>query len=64
MSRRKAGVPLTPPFGSASVAAGGSALLFLFMFLGRKPRTLERYEGIIFLLLYAGYLGYLVTCRI
>lgn len=38
---------------------GGTALLFLFMFLGGK-RTLERWEAGVLLLIYLGYTTYLV----
>jgi len=34
-------------------------LLFLFMFTGKK-RSLDRWEGIMSLLLYGGYIAYLV----
>jgi len=37
-----------------------SILLFLSMFTGRK-RSLDRWEGIIFLALYAGYIVFLIT---
>ena len=47
----------------AGVAALGSALLFLWAFVGFRRRAIERYEGVILLVLYAGYLGYLVTYR-
>ena len=36
-----------------------SLLLFLFMFTGKR-RSLDRWEGIIFVLLYAAYIGYLI----
>ncbi len=36
-----------------------SLLLFLFMFTGRR-RSLDRWEGAIFVLLYASYTGYLI----
>lgn len=36
-----------------------SLLLFLFMFTGQK-RSLERWEGIVFLILYAGYVALLI----
>ena len=45
------------------VAALGSVLLFLWVFVGFRRRCLERYEGVIFLLIYAGYLAYLVRFR-
>jgi cation:H+ antiporter len=37
-----------------------SLLLFLFMFTGRK-RSLDRWEGLIFLVCYMSYVGYLVS---
>ncbi len=40
------------------VNIGASVLLFLFIFTG-KGRQLERWEGILFLLAYAGYMVYL-----
>ncbi|MBU1132258.1 calcium/sodium antiporter [Patescibacteria group bacterium] len=36
-----------------------SALLFIFLFIGKK-RVLERWQGILFVLLYAAYLTYLI----
>ncbi|MBT8371879.1 MAG: sodium:calcium antiporter, partial [Deltaproteobacteria bacterium] len=36
-----------------------SLLLFLFMFTGQK-RTLDRWEGIVFLILYGSYVFYLI----
>ena len=36
-----------------------SLLLFLFMFTGKK-RSLDRWEGVIFLVCYGGYVTYLV----
>ena len=36
-----------------------SLLLFLFMFTGKK-RSLDRWEGIVFLILYGGYLTFLI----
>ena len=35
-------------------------ILFLFMFTGKESRTIQRWEGAVFLLGYAGYLVYLV----
>lgn len=35
-------------------------LLFFFMFAGRKKYLLERYEGIIFILFYVGYIIFLI----
>jgi cation:H+ antiporter len=35
-------------------------LLFIFMFIGRK-RLLDRWEGIVFLSLYAAYIIFLVV---
>jgi cation:H+ antiporter len=53
------------PFHNASnidigVTIAASALLFLAMFTGRKRYLLERWEGIIFIVLYSGYITYLV----
>jgi len=39
-----------------------SLLLFLFMFTGKR-RSLDRWEGAVFLLLYAGYIAFLVIMR-
>jgi cation:H+ antiporter len=57
-------VLLQLPFNSvvnvdALVACGATVLLFIFMFLGKK-HILNRVEGIFFILLYVGYIGYLV----
>lgn len=41
------------------VAALASLLLFLFMFTGKK-RSLDRWEGIVFLFLYGGYIAFLI----
>jgi cation:H+ antiporter len=41
------------------VVVGASFLLFLFMFTGKK-RSLDRWEGIVFVLLYGAYTIYLV----
>jgi len=38
-----------------------SLLLFLFMFVGRRPRLMDRWEGAVSLILYAGYLAFLVV---
>jgi cation:H+ antiporter len=35
-------------------------LLFVYMFTGKK-RQLDRWEGAVFLFIYAGYIGFLVT---
>ena len=42
-----------------SILLGTSFLLFLFMFIGKK-HELERWQGIIFILLYAAYIVYLI----
>ena len=52
------------PFKTSSnidilVAIFASFLLFLWMFIGRK-HELEKWQGIIFVLLYVGYIGFLV----
>lgn len=55
--------PLTVPgfvMADVTVLIGSTLLLFLFMFLGRHKYVLNRLEGLIFLALYAGYLGYLI----
>jgi cation:H+ antiporter len=46
-----------------AVAALASILLLLWVFVGFRRRCLERYEGAIFLILYAAYLVYLVKFR-
>jgi len=46
-----------------AVAALASVLLFGWVFVGFRRRCLERYEGAIFLILYAAYLVYLVKFR-
>jgi len=35
-------------------------LLFAFMFLGREKHKLERYEGVIFVIMYAAYIFYII----
>ncbi|WP_029036941.1 calcium/sodium antiporter [Salinimicrobium xinjiangense] len=42
---------------------GGTALLFLFMFLGGK-KTLERWEAGVLLVIYLAYTGYLVSMEV
>lgn len=42
------------------IMIGAAALLLTAAFTGKKKRAIERWEGILFLLLYAGYLVYLV----
>lgn len=42
------------------IAAGASLLLFIFLLVGRF-RLLERWQGVVFLILYATYLVYLVA---
>ena len=42
-----------------AVVVPASSLLFLSMFTGRK-RSLDRCEGVVFLLLYAGYIAFVV----
>ncbi|MCB9292281.1 MAG: calcium/sodium antiporter [Lewinellaceae bacterium] len=49
-----------PAFFDLGMHILASALLFLFIFTGKGHR-LERWEGGLFLALYAGYLAYLVT---
>jgi len=55
---------VTPlPFNTASNIGTGvtvlaSALLFIAMFTGAKRHLLERWEGIIFIALYAGFIAY------
>jgi cation:H+ antiporter len=41
------------------VVVVSSLLLFLFMFTGKK-RSLDRWEGIVFVLLYFGYIAFLI----
>ena len=36
-------------------------LLFFFMFVGKEARTIQRWEGAVFLVGYAGYLAYLIN---
>jgi len=53
------------PFDSANnfsliIAIASSLLLFIVMFTGRKRHLLERWEGILFLLLYIGFILYSV----
>ena len=53
------------PFQPASnidiiLVVSASLLLFAFMFSGKR-RSLDRWEGIIFLCLYTAYIGYLIT---
>jgi cation:H+ antiporter len=43
------------------VTVMASVLLFVAMFTGRKRHLLERWEGIIFVVLYAGYIAYLIV---
>jgi len=42
------------------VAVTGSILLFIAMFTGKKKHHFERWEGIVFVVLYFIYLGYLI----
>jgi cation:H+ antiporter len=42
------------------VAVGASALLFIAMFTGKSKHLLERWEGILFIALYSGYVIYLI----
>ena len=54
------------PFASSSnvdaaVMIGATALLFLTMFTGGLKHHIERWEGALFLLLYAGYLAFLIV---
>lgn len=42
-----------------AISAGATALLFLAMFVGR-PRVLERWQGAIFVSLYASYLAFII----
>lgn len=55
--------PIGVPTGGAldfGVQLLAAALLFLFVFTG-KGRQIERFEGVIFVALYAGYLGLLLV---
>jgi len=59
------GTVLQLPFNAAAstdvlVAVGATALLFLLMFVGKKHQ-LTKHEGIVFLTLYVGYIGFLVN---
>lgn len=42
-----------------TVTASATLILFLAMFIGKK-HALERWQGIIFILLYCGYIGFLI----
>jgi cation:H+ antiporter len=42
-----------------AVVTVSSLLLFLFMFTGKK-RSLDRWEGIVSLFLYGGYIAFLI----
>ncbi len=58
------GTILQLPFNSAAsvdvlIAVGATALLFIFMFLGKKHQ-LTKVEGALFLALYVGYIGFLI----
>ena len=46
-----------------AVTVGATLLLFIAMFTGKRRRLLERWEGILFLLLYSGYIVYLIAYR-
>lgn len=55
------------PFSSANlidafVAIGASFLLFLTMFIGRR-HTLDRWQSITFILLYIGYIGWIIGAQ-
>lgn len=43
-----------------AVCVFATLLLFLFMFVGKK-HTLQRWQGIMFIIMYIGYIGYLVA---
>lgn len=49
-----------PCEADAAFVVAGTAILFCFMFTGRKHR-LDRWEASVFLMLYAAYLGYAVV---
>ena len=56
------------PFNPASVmdlglAVLATSLLFLFMFIGRRHK-LDRWQGGLFVLIYTGYVFYLLQNRI
>lgn len=42
------------------VMIGSTALLFLFMITGRQKYAIQRSEGVVFLLAYAAYIGFLI----
>jgi cation:H+ antiporter len=51
------------PFDAAynfdlGVMVGVTILLFVFMFVGHPRRTIQRHEGVLFVALYAAYIGY------
>ena len=43
------------------VAIGAAALLFVFMFFSKKKHKLDRWQGILFIFLYIGYIGFVVV---
>jgi len=54
-------LPFTPSSNiDIGMALLGSLFLFAFMFTGRRHR-LDRWEGIMFLVIYAGYLAFLIV---
>ena len=51
-------LPFQPGYNlDMGVVVGSSLLLFLFMFTGKK-RSLDRWEGLIFLIFYGGFVAY------
>ena len=57
MSAMVSPIPVTPAAGvDLLVNFGATLLLFLFVFTGRG-RAVERWEGGLFLLLFAGYMA-------
>jgi Ca2+/Na+ antiporter len=42
------------------VMIGSTALLFVFMLTGREKYSIQRWEGIVFLIGYVSYMGFLI----
>ena len=62
LSAFAAPLPCTPGFNAdLGVMTLTSILLFLAMFLGKPKHQVERFEGALFLILYAGYVAWLIN---
>jgi cation:H+ antiporter len=46
-----------------AVSGTAALLLLLVMFTGKRRLLIDRWEGILFLILYAGYILYLLQIR-